>query len=65
MPHIWREITGAGTFAQHRDPLGRSLHVAQVDLSDLESNRLKGTTIPLLDKRKEIYANPVECIKVA
>ncbi|MFV0680750.1 carbon-nitrogen hydrolase family protein [Ottowia sp.] len=38
--------------------------VAEVDLKDLESNRIKGTTIPLYDKRKEIYDDPVELVKV-
>ena len=38
--------------------------VADVDLKDLESNRLSGTTIPLYDKRKDVYEHPVECIKV-
>ena len=36
--------------------------VAEVDLKDLESNRIKGTTIPLYDKRKDVYAHPVEVI---
>ena len=39
--------------------------VADVDLKDLESNRLSGTTIPLYDKRKDVYEHPVECIKIA
>lgn len=39
--------------------------VAEVDLNDLLSNRIKGTTIPLLDKRREIYDNAVEIVKVA
>ena len=38
--------------------------VAEVDLRDLESNRLKGTTIPLLDKRQDIYARAVDIVKV-
>ena len=38
--------------------------VADVDLADLESNRLSGTTIPLYDKRKDVYEHPVEIIKV-
>ena len=38
--------------------------VAEVDLKDLETNRIKGTTIPLYDKRKDIYDNPVELVKV-
>lgn len=36
--------------------------VADVDLNDLVTNREKGTTIPLYDKRKDIYANQVEII---
>jgi predicted amidohydrolase len=39
--------------------------VADVDLKDLESNRLSGTTIPLYDKRKDVYEHPVEVIKLA
>ena len=38
--------------------------VAEVDLRDLESNRIKGSTIPLYDKRKDVYEHPVEIIKV-
>jgi len=29
--------------------------IADLDLDLLDMNRIKGTTIPLLDKRKEIY----------
>ncbi len=39
--------------------------VADVDLQDLVSNRLSGTTIPLYDKRKNIYENPVVIIPVS
>ncbi len=39
--------------------------VADVDLNDLLSNRENGTTIPLYDKRKDIYENPVQVISVA
>ena len=38
--------------------------VAEVDLKDLESNRIKGSTIPLYDKRKDVYEHPVEIVKV-
>lgn len=38
--------------------------VADVDLNDLVTNRENGTTIPLYDKRKDIYENPVEIINV-
>lgn len=38
--------------------------VADVDLNDLVTNRENGTTIPLYDKRKDIYVNPVEIINV-
>ena len=38
--------------------------VADVDLKDLQSNRLNGTTIPLYDKRKDVYEHPVEVIKI-
>jgi hypothetical protein len=37
--------------------------VADVDLALLHENRLKGTTIPLLDKRHEFYTSrPVTVI---
>jgi predicted amidohydrolase len=39
--------------------------VADVDLQDLVTNRLSGTTIPLYDKRKDIYERPVEIIKIS
>ena len=39
--------------------------VAEVDLADLETNRLNGTTIPLYDKRKDVYEHPVEVIDLA
>lgn len=39
--------------------------VADVDLQDLVTNRLSGTTIPLYDKRKNIYERPVEIIQVS
>ncbi len=38
--------------------------VAEVDLADLERNRVHGTTIPLYDKRKDVYENAVERIVV-
>ncbi len=38
--------------------------VAEVDLQDLEANRIKGTTIPLYDKRKDVYDHPVEVVTV-
>ncbi|MEX0964700.1 MAG: carbon-nitrogen hydrolase family protein [Pseudohongiellaceae bacterium] len=38
--------------------------VADVDLDDLVRNRENGTTIPLYDKRKDIYENPVEIVAV-
>ncbi len=38
--------------------------VADVDLQDLVSNRLSGTTIPLYDKRKDVYENAVEIVAV-
>lgn len=38
--------------------------VAEVDLEDLKSNRIKGTTIPLYDKRKDVYDHPVEVISL-
>lgn len=36
--------------------------VADVDLETLARNRLDGTTIPLRDKRPEVYRNPVEIV---
>jgi predicted amidohydrolase len=39
--------------------------VADVDLKDLESGRTHGTTIPLYDKRKDVYEHPVEVVKVS
>lgn len=36
--------------------------IADVDLDALAQNRLNGTTIPLYDKRHEIYLNPVEIV---
>ncbi len=37
--------------------------VADVDLALLGQNRLHGTTIPLFDKRKELYDDPVRVIR--
>ncbi len=39
--------------------------VADVELESLERNRINGTTIPLYDKRVDVYAHPVELIKVS
>ncbi len=39
--------------------------VADVDLALLDENRLKGTTIPLLDKRNDFYGNRPVSIAVA
>lgn len=36
--------------------------IADVDLDALTQNRLNGTTIPLYDKRREVYLNPVEIV---
>ena len=36
--------------------------IADVDLDALAQNRINGTTIPLYDKRHEIYLNPVEIV---
>lgn len=36
--------------------------IADVDLDALAQNRLNGTTIPLYDKRREVYENPVEIV---
>ena len=38
--------------------------VADVELETLEKNRINGTTIPLYDKRRDVYANAVEIVKV-
>ena len=38
---------------------------AEVDLKDLESNRIKGSTIPLYDKRKDVDEHPVEVVRVS
>jgi len=37
--------------------------VADVDLDALMQNRINGTTIPLYDKMREAYQNPVEIVK--
>ncbi len=37
--------------------------IADVELDLLDENRIKGTTIPLLDKRKEIYEKPATIVK--
>ncbi|MGA0796387.1 MAG: carbon-nitrogen hydrolase family protein [Quisquiliibacterium sp.] len=39
--------------------------IADVQLELLEANRINGTTIPLYDKRKDVYENPIEVVKVA
>jgi len=36
--------------------------VADVDLAELTQNRISGTTIPLYDKMREVYRNPVEIV---
>lgn len=38
--------------------------VADVNLDNLLKNRINGTTIPLYDKRKDIYNRPVEIVSV-
>jgi predicted amidohydrolase len=38
--------------------------IADVHLPLLEGNRVNGTTIPLYDKRKDVYEHPVEIVKV-
>lgn len=38
--------------------------VADVNLDNLLKNRISGTTIPLYDKRKDIYNRPVEIVAV-
>ena len=37
--------------------------VADVDLDALMQNRINGTTIPLYDKMREVYQNPVDIVK--
>jgi predicted amidohydrolase len=39
--------------------------IADVDLELLFANRVDGTTIPLYDKRAELYASSVEAVKIA
>ena len=39
--------------------------IADLHLPLLEANRISGTTIPLYDKRKDVYENPVEVVKVS
>ncbi len=36
--------------------------IADVDLDILAQNRINGTTIPLYDKQREVYQNPVEIV---
>ena len=36
--------------------------IADVDLGKLVSNRVNGTTIPLYDKRLDVYDNAVEVV---
>lgn len=36
--------------------------IADVDLDALMQNRINGTTIPLYDKRREVYQNPVQIV---
>ncbi len=37
--------------------------IADVDLAKLVNNRINGTTIPLYDKRQDVYDNAVEVVK--
>jgi predicted amidohydrolase len=39
--------------------------IADLHLPLLEANRISGTTIPLYDKRKDVYENPVEVVTVS
>lgn len=43
-------------------PNSEQIVIADVDLSKLVDNRITGTTIPLHDKRVDVYANAVEVI---
>jgi len=38
--------------------------IADLHLPLLEANRISGTTIPLYDKRKDVYDNPIEVVRV-
>jgi predicted amidohydrolase len=38
--------------------------IADVNLANLTHNRINGTTIPLYDKRQDVYEHPVEIISV-
>lgn len=40
-------------------PNTEQIVIADVDLADLEESRINGTTIPLLDKRRDVYERPV------
>lgn len=39
--------------------------IADVDLGKLVMNRVSGTTIPLYDKRVDVYNNDVEVVATA
>ncbi len=38
--------------------------IADLDLETLTENRINGTTIPLYDKRTDVYDNPIEVVSV-
>ena len=40
-------------------PNTEQIVIADVDLADLAESRLNGTTIPVLDRRRDVYARPV------
>ncbi|MDH5265383.1 MAG: hypothetical protein OEX21_11585, partial [Betaproteobacteria bacterium] len=44
-------------------PNAEQIVVADVDLALLGHNRINGTTIPLFDKRKDLYDDPVRLIR--
>ncbi len=48
--------------AAEGEPNMEQIVIADVDLSKLVTNRVQGTTIPLYDKRVDVYENEVEVI---
>lgn len=48
--------------AAEGEPNTEQIVIADVDLADLAESRISGTTIPVLDKRREIYARAVNAV---
>ena len=38
--------------------------IADVNVDNLAHNRVNGTTIPLYDKRHDVYENPVQVVEI-